>query len=106
MASERRRGRSLRYEQRILGLAVVTGLPAVAVALLLLWSGDFAPRTQWTVTIVLLVVWLAFVGVLWERVVRPLQTVSNMLRHSGKETSRCGPVAPIPRTRSACCCSS
>ncbi|HEY6157427.1 MAG TPA: ATP-binding protein [Gemmatimonadales bacterium] len=79
MASERRPGRRLRYEQRILGLAVVTGLPAVAVALLLLWSGDFATRTQWTVTIVLLVVWLAFVGVLWERVVRPLQTVSNML---------------------------
>ena len=79
MASERRRRRSLRYEQRIFGLALVTGLPAVAVALLLLWSGDFAPRTQWTVTIVLLLVWLAFVGVLWERVVRPLQTVSNML---------------------------
>jgi two-component system, NtrC family, nitrogen regulation sensor histidine kinase NtrY len=79
MASERRPGRRLRYEQRILGLAVVTGLPAVAVALLLLWSGDFAARTQWTATIVLLVVWLAFVGVLWERVVRPLQTVSNML---------------------------
>ena len=79
MASERRRGRTLRYEQRIFGLAVVTGLPAVAVALLLLWTGDFATRTQWTATIVLLVVWLAFVGVLWERVVRPLQTVSNML---------------------------
>jgi two-component system nitrogen regulation sensor histidine kinase NtrY len=79
MASERRRTRSLRYEQRMLGLAVLTGLPAVALALLLVWSRDFATRTQWTVTIVLLLVWLAFVGVLWERVVRPLQTISNML---------------------------
>lgn len=69
----------MRYEQRMLGLAVVTGLPAVALALLLLWSGDYATRTQWTVTIVLLLAWLALVGALWERVVRPLQTVSNML---------------------------
>src|SRR5256885_7625298 len=79
MASERRRKRKPRYERRILTLALLTGLPAVAVALVLLWSGDFAARTQWTVTILLVGVWLAFVGVVRERVVRPLQTISNML---------------------------
>src|SRR5437879_6882037 len=79
MASERRRKRKPRYERRILTLALLTGLPAVAVALVLLWSGDFAARTQWTVTILLFGVWLAFVGVVRERVVRPLQTISNML---------------------------
>src|SRR5205814_1873264 len=41
--------------------------------------GDFAARTQWTLTILTVVVWLAFVGVVRERVVRPLQTISNML---------------------------
>ena len=79
MASERRRGRRVRYEQRLLVLAVTTGLPAVALALLLLWGGDYATRTQWTLTVVLIAVWLAAVGLLQERVVRPLQTVSNML---------------------------
>src|SRR2546421_85937 len=79
MASERRRKRKVRYERRILTLALLTGLPAVILALVLLWAGDFAARTQWTVTILLVGVWLAFVGVVRERVVRPLQTISNML---------------------------
>ncbi len=79
MASERRRTRKPRYERRIVTLALLTGLPAVILALVLLWSGDFAARTQWTVTILLVGVWLGFVGVVRERVVRPLQTISNML---------------------------
>src|SRR5207247_8563267 len=79
MASERRRSRKPRYERRIVTLALLTGLPAVILALVLLWSGDFAARTQWTLTILLVAVWLAFVGVVRERVVRPLQTSSNML---------------------------
>src|SRR3989440_10586291 len=79
MASERRRTRKPRYERRILALALLTGLPAVILALVLVWAGDFAARTQWTVTILLVGVWLAFVGVVRERVVRPLQTISNML---------------------------
>src|SRR6266700_3800501 len=79
MDSERRRKRKPRYERRIFALALGTGVPAAALALVLLWRGDFAARTQWTLTIVLVVVWLAFVAALWERVVRPLQTISNML---------------------------
>src|SRR2546430_13173279 len=67
MASERRRKRKLRYERRIFTLALLTGLPAVALALVLLWRGDFAARTQWTLTILLVGVWLAFVGVVRER---------------------------------------
>ena len=79
MGSERRRTRKPRYERRIVTLALLTGLPSVILALVLLWSGDFAARTQWTLTILLVAVWLAFVGVVRERVVRPLQTISNML---------------------------
>src|SRR5438094_5879443 len=79
MGSERRRTRKPRYERRIVTLALLTGLPAVILALVLLWSGDFAARTQWTLPILLVAVWLAFVGVVRERVVRPLQTISNML---------------------------
>src|SRR2546423_14986644 len=79
MSPERRRKRKPRYERRIVTLALLTGLPAAALALALLWLGDFAPRTQWTLTIVLVGARLAFVGVVRERVVRPLQTISNML---------------------------
>src|SRR5256886_5315510 len=79
MGSERRRKRKARYERRIFALALLTGLPAVILALVLLWSGDFAARTQWTLTVLTVVVWLAFVGVVRQRVVRPLQTISNML---------------------------
>src|SRR5205823_3378151 len=50
-----------------------------ALALALLWLGDFAPRTQWTLTSVVVVAWLAIAATLREHVIRPLQTVSNML---------------------------
>src|SRR3989454_7644661 len=79
MASEPRRKRKPRYERRIFALALLTGLPAVVLALVLLWGGDFAARTQGTRTIPLVGVWLAFGGVVRGRVVRPLQTISNML---------------------------
>jgi two-component system nitrogen regulation sensor histidine kinase NtrY len=79
MGSEPRRKRKPRYERGIFTLALLTGLPAVALALVLLWRGDFAPRTQWTLTILMVGVWLAFVTAMRERVVRPLQTISNML---------------------------
>src|SRR5213595_3495767 len=78
MASERRR-KSLKHERRVLWLALLTGVPGLVLALALLWSGDFAPRTQWTLTSVVVVAWLAIAATLREHVIRPLQTISNML---------------------------
>src|SRR6266496_2672704 len=78
MASERRSKR-LKHERRVLCLALVTGAPGLALALALLWVGDFAPRTQWTLTILIVVAWLAIAATLREQVIRPLQTISNML---------------------------
>src|SRR5437763_2979104 len=74
-----RRGKRLRHERRVLLLAFLTGVPGLALALALLWLGDFAPRTQWTLTSVVVVAWLAIAATLREHVIRPLQTVSNML---------------------------
>src|SRR6266536_3123823 len=71
--------RRLRHDRRILLYAALAALPAVAVVLLLLWLGDFAPRTRWTLTAVIVLSWIAFASSLWERLVRPLQTVSNLL---------------------------
>jgi len=68
-----------RHEQRVFWLALLGGLPAVALALGLLWFGDFTPRTQWTLSLLVAGIWLACAAVVREHVVRPLQTVSNVL---------------------------
>jgi nitrogen fixation/metabolism regulation signal transduction histidine kinase len=67
------------HERQITILALVSPLPALVIALALLWTGGFAPRTQWTLTVLLVALWLVLALALRERVVRPLQTLSNML---------------------------
>ena len=71
--------RRLRHDKRIVLFAAYAALPAVITALLLLWLGDFAPRTRWTLSAIIVLAWAAFASSLWEKVVRPLQTVSNLL---------------------------
>lgn len=70
---------TLRHDRRILLLAALAALPAVLVALLLLWLGNFTPRVRWTLTVLIVLFWLGFASSLWERLVRPLQTISNLL---------------------------
>ena len=67
------------HERRVFLLALLSGLPALAVVLLLLWTGGHAARVSWTVTILVTAIWLGAALALRERVVRPLQTLSNML---------------------------
>jgi len=67
------------HERRVFLLALLSGLPAVVVVLLLLWTGARTARLEWTVTAFVVVVWLGAAAALRERVVRPLQTLSNML---------------------------
>src|SRR5499427_6260746 len=67
------------HEGRVVLLAVLAGLPGSATALWLLWAGDFFPRTQWTLTVVIVAAWLGFAFAVRERVVFPLQTLSNLL---------------------------
>jgi nitrogen fixation/metabolism regulation signal transduction histidine kinase len=66
-------------DRRILVLALLLVLPALAVAALLLWTGTFEARTRWTVTGLLIGWSLAMALTLRERVIRPLQTLANML---------------------------
>ncbi|HET9708101.1 MAG TPA: ATP-binding protein [Gemmatimonadales bacterium] len=49
------------------------------LALWLLFSGDSSDRVRWTFGVLIVVSWLLFALALRERVVRPLQTLSNML---------------------------
>ena len=51
----------------------------MVVAELLVWTGDHTAKVAWTVTLLVAVFWLAVAFALRERVVRPLQTLSNML---------------------------
>jgi nitrogen fixation/metabolism regulation signal transduction histidine kinase len=60
-------------------LAVLAGTPGGVVALTLLWTGDYSDRLRWTLSILVFGAWLGVTLALRERVVRPLQTISNML---------------------------
>jgi two-component system, NtrC family, nitrogen regulation sensor histidine kinase NtrY len=67
------------HEQRILVMALVAGSPAVITSLLILWLGNYTPRVQWTLTVLILGVWLGFCFALRERVASPLRTLANLL---------------------------
>jgi two-component system nitrogen regulation sensor histidine kinase NtrY len=69
----------LRFDQRILLLALTAGLPAAVVALILLWTGDYTPKVQWTLTVFIVGVWTGCSFSVRHRVVLPLQTLSNLL---------------------------
>ncbi|HWB40830.1 MAG TPA: ATP-binding protein [Gemmatimonadales bacterium] len=59
--------------------ALGAGLPAVLAAGWLLWAGDYPLRVRLTFLLVAVGAWLIGALLLRERVVRPLQTISNLL---------------------------
>lgn len=69
----------LRHEHRVLLMALAAGFPGLAISLILLWTGDFAPKVQWTLTALIGIFWAAFALAAEGAVVRPLQTLSNLL---------------------------
>ncbi len=69
----------LPFETRVLLLTLGAGTPAVLLGMVLLWFGNFEPKVQWTLTVFVACFWLGFSFALRERVVRPLQTLSNLL---------------------------
>src|SRR5215831_4547036 len=74
-----RRKSKLTHERRILLMAFLAGLPGAIVAFALLWIGNYSPKVQWTLGLFILVLWWGFAFALRERVVLPLQTLSNLL---------------------------
>jgi nitrogen fixation/metabolism regulation signal transduction histidine kinase len=67
------------HEQRIFYYALLAGLPALIVAGSLLWVGDYTPKVQWTLSLIMVMFWLGFALALREQVIRPLQTMANLL---------------------------
>lgn len=60
-------------------MALVAGAPAVLTSMLILWFGDYTPRVQWTLTALIVCLWLGFCFALRERVASPLRTLANLL---------------------------
>ena len=71
--------RRLSHDQRVLILALATGVPGVIASLALLWFGAFSAWTRWTVTVLLVGIWIGGTAAVRTNVIRPLQTLSNML---------------------------
>ncbi len=69
----------LSFEGHTFLLALAAGAPGTAVALVLLWLGDYSANLRWTLTVLIAVVWPVAVYALREHIVRPLQTLANLL---------------------------
>ena len=69
----------LSYEGHVVLLALLAGLPGAAAALIILWTGGYTPRTQWTLSVLIVGAWWGFTMAVRDRVVFPLQTLSNLL---------------------------
>ncbi|MEJ7812866.1 MAG: ATP-binding protein [Gemmatimonadaceae bacterium] len=69
----------INFERRLLGLAFLAGVPGTLATIFLLWTGGYSAKIQWTLGTLIVVWWLAFAIAMRERVVRPFQTLSNML---------------------------
>jgi nitrogen fixation/metabolism regulation signal transduction histidine kinase len=68
------------HEGRVVLLALLAGLPGSTVALWMLWTpGASTAKVQWTLTVLIVGAWLGFALAVRERVVFPLQTLSNLL---------------------------
>ncbi len=68
------------HDKVILASALAAGLPAVALALFLLWRTALEPIEQVSLTLLIVGCWLGFATLARQRVVRPLQTMANLLR--------------------------
>ena len=78
MGSDRRRRRA-GHESRVFGAVLLAGLPAVLLAGWLLWTGDHPLRVQVTFSLFAAGAWLIGAALVRERVLRPLQTIANLL---------------------------
>ena len=69
----------LTFEGHITWLVVGAVAPAAIIALCILWFGDFTPKVQWTLTLIIVGCAFGFIMSARENVVRPLQTMTNLL---------------------------
>jgi len=71
--------RRISHDIRILAIALGGGVPAIVLTLLLLHAGDYSPLARWTAGVIVIGVWVVAALAVRARVVRPLQTLANLL---------------------------
>jgi nitrogen fixation/metabolism regulation signal transduction histidine kinase len=69
----------LSHENRLTWLTLFSAIPAIVIALALLWFGDYSAKVQWTLALLIAGCAAGFVSSVREHVVRPLQTMTNLL---------------------------
>ncbi|MFL6585156.1 MAG: sensor histidine kinase [Chthoniobacterales bacterium] len=79
MKEPRKLRHRLSHENRLTWLTIGAAAPAVITALALLWFGDYSAKVQWTLTLLILLSSGIFVGSAREHLIRPLQTMTNLL---------------------------
>ena len=79
MNSARKPRRRLSHEGRLTWLTLGAAMPAMLIAAALLWFGNYSAKVDWTLTLIIVSCALGFLASAREHVVRPLQTMSNLL---------------------------
>ncbi|UQA57149.1 sensor histidine kinase [Polyangium aurulentum] len=80
----------LPFDRAVLLLTLLSGGPALLVALVLLWRSDAGAAARWTLSTLMVLVWAGLAFEVQGRVVRPLQTLANVLEalRAGDTTMR------------------
>jgi two-component system nitrogen regulation sensor histidine kinase NtrY len=77
--------RKLTFENTISLLAFGAASPGFFIAAFFLWRADLSTQTRWTLLGFALLATMAFVSSIRRRIVRPLQTISNLVAALGEE---------------------
>jgi nitrogen fixation/metabolism regulation signal transduction histidine kinase len=69
----------LYHDQRLFFMALLAGLPAIIVAMAILWGEPYSSKVRWTLSVLIFAVWWGFALGLRERAISPLRTIANLL---------------------------
>ena len=78
-AGERFKAHRLIYERRMALFAVLAALPGIVLGTVLLWLQPWARDAKVAVTVLVFVLWFLLTLALLEQIVRPLQTLANVV---------------------------
>jgi two-component system nitrogen regulation sensor histidine kinase NtrY len=67
------------HENRLTWITLGAVFPAAIVALSIIWFGEYTPKIQWTLTLLIVGCAAGFISSAREHIVRPLQTMTNLL---------------------------
>lgn len=69
----------LNFDTRITLMTLLISAPGVVVAEIFLWISSHSVEFKWTITLILALAWMIGTSALHGQVIRPLQTLSNMV---------------------------